>query len=142
MEATILVPNSLAQLGPLNEFLSGFWGEHGLPEELAMDMNLALEEVFVNVVRYGYADSSRHDIRVSVSLEDDVVSVTVEDDGIAFNPLAAPPVDVHAPLEGRPIGGLGIHLIRNLMDEVKYARQNDHNHLVMRKRVPVRQRAS
>lgn len=142
MGSTILVQNTLAELGPLSEFLSRFWVQNGLPEDLEMDINLALEEVFVNVIRYGYPDSSKHDIRVSIALENGVVSLTIDDDGIAFNPLDAPAVDLQAPLEGRPIGGLGIHLVRNLMDQVEYARRDDHNQLIMKKRVPDRQDAS
>jgi anti-sigma regulatory factor (Ser/Thr protein kinase) len=64
-----------------------------------------------------------------------VVSLTVQDEGVPFNPLDAPAADDTAPIEERPIGGLGIHLVRKLMDEIAYAREGNRNRLVVRKRV-------
>jgi anti-sigma regulatory factor (Ser/Thr protein kinase) len=64
------------------------------------------------------------------------VTVTVEDDGVPFNPLEATEPDLDRPLEERSIGGLGIHLVKNLMDDVEYRREAGRNYLVMRKRVP------
>jgi serine/threonine-protein kinase RsbW len=135
-EAAILVGNSLEELERLNQFLSSFCSEHSLPEEFGLDINLALEEVFVNAVRYGYKDATTDEIRVRLAIEGDLLAVTLDDGGVAFNPLEAPEVDIHAPAEGRPIGGLGIHLVRNLMDQVEYSRANGRNVLTMKKRVP------
>jgi anti-sigma regulatory factor (Ser/Thr protein kinase) len=64
-----------------------------------------------------------------------VVSLTVENEGVPFNPLDAPAANDTAPIEERPIGRLGIHLLRKLMDEIEYAREGNRNRLVVRKRV-------
>jgi serine/threonine-protein kinase RsbW len=134
-EAFLTVRNNPSELERLNDFLSRFWTENSLPGDLAMDTGLALEEVFSNVVQYGYRDSAEHDILVRLAVDDGAVVLTVEDDGVPFNPIEAPPVDTSLPLEQRPVGGLGIHLVRSLMGEVEYARLNGRNRLVMRKQI-------
>ena len=70
---------------------------------------------------------------MGLRLDAGTVVVQVEDEGRPFNPLEAPPVDLDAPIEGRPIGGLGIHLIRSLMDAIEYRHEDGRNVLVMRK---------
>ena len=134
-EAFYKARNDLSELGRLNELLSRFCKENRLPEEVAMEMGLALEEVFVNVVRYGYQDSNEHEILVSMTAEGGEMVLAVEDDGIAFNPLEIPPVDTTLPIEDRPIGGLGIHLVRSVMSEVNYARKDGRNRLEMKKQI-------
>jgi len=135
-EAFLTAKNDLSELGRLNEFLSRFWAENRLPEELALDTGVALEEVFANVVLYGYKDGATHEILVRVAVEDGEVVLMVEDDGIAFNPLEVPPADTSLAVEERSVGGLGIHLVRSLMSEVEYARENGRNRLEMRKQIP------
>ena len=133
-EAFYKARNDLSELGRLNELLSRFCRENRLPEDVAMEIGLALEEVFVNVVRYAYEDSAEHEILVSVAAENGEAVLAVEDDGIAFNPLEVPPVDTSLAIEDRPVGGLGIHLVRSVMNEVNYARKNGRNRLEMSKR--------
>lgn len=134
-EAFLTAKNDLSELGRLNEFLSRFWAENRLPEDLALDTGVALEEVFANVVMHGYNDRAPHEILVRVAVENGEVVLMVEDDGVAFNPLEAPAADTSLPVEARPVGGLGIHLVRSLMSEVEYARQNGRNRLQMRKQI-------
>ncbi len=134
-EAFLTARNDLSELGRLNEFLSRFWAENHLPEDLALDAGVALEEVFANVVMHGYNDRAAHEILVRVAVENSEVVLMVEDDGIAFNPLEAPPANTSLPVGQRSIGGLGIHLVRSLMNEVEYARQNGRNRLEMRKQI-------
>ena len=131
-EATLTVRNELAELERLSQFLARFWAENHLPEDLEFNTTLALEEVFANVVLHGYQDSSPHEITVKVAFQDGAVVLSVEDDGIAFNPLDAPPADLTQGLEDRPVGGLGIHLVRSLMSEVTYKRVGGRNHLEMK----------
>jgi serine/threonine-protein kinase RsbW len=135
-EAFLTARNDLSELGRLNQFLSRFLAENRLPEDLALDTGVALEEVFANVVMHGYRDQAAHEILVRLAVEAGEVIVTVEDDGVAFNPLESPPVDTGLELKERPVGGLGIHLVRSLMSEVEYARQNGRNRLEMRKQIP------
>lgn len=128
--------NQLSELERLNEFLSRFCAENRLPDELVMQASLALEEVFSNVVLYGYRDSAEHAILVRLAVENGAMILAVEDDAVAFNPLDVPPVDTSLPIEQRGIGGLGIHLVRSIMNEVKYERKDGRNRLEMRKEIP------
>lgn len=75
------------------------------------------------------------EVVISLTLDDGSVVLCVEDDGPAFDPLAAPEPDLDAPLEDRPVGGLGIHLLREMMDTLDYVRRDDRNRLILRKRV-------
>ena len=97
--------------------------------------DLALDEVLANVITHGFEDSAEHEIIVRLDLESDSVRVAVEDEGVAFNPLNSPEPDLTLPLELRPIGGLGIHLVRNIMDELDYQRREGRNCLFMKKHV-------
>ena len=95
-------------------------------------MKLALDEILTNVISYGYDDAGEHQITARFSLEQGKWTAEVEDGGRPFNPLASPEANTQQSLETRPIGGLGIHLVRKLIDELEYRRQNDKNRLVMR----------
>ena len=125
----------VSELGRVQDSVSQFCREHRLSTEVEGDLSLALEEVLVNIIRYGYPEGGKHEILVWLSVEQDSVIVSVEDDGTPFNPLDAPEPDIHLPLEKRPIGGLGIHLVKNLMDGLEYHRSEGQNRLVMRKHI-------
>ncbi|MEP6960813.1 MAG: ATP-binding protein, partial [Acidobacteriota bacterium] len=129
---SIAARNHISELPRLSEFLSTFFARNALSTELMSDFELALEEVFVNVVRYGYPEGGEHEIGIRLSLEDQVVELIVEDDGVPFNPLKAPLVDLNLPLAERGIGGLGLHLVKGVMDELGHSRVADRNRLVMR----------
>ena len=99
------------------------------PLDLVFKVNLVLEELGVNVVNYS-RDAS--EIAISLASDEHAVSVEIVDDGPPFNPLAdAAEPDLDAPLEDRPIGGLGIHLVREMMDELHYSREEGKNRLAM-----------
>jgi len=99
------------------------------PLDLVFKVNLVLEELGVNVVNYS-GDAS--EIAISLASDEHAVSVEIVDDGPPFNPLAdAAEPDLDAPLEDRPIGGLGIHLVREMMDELHYSREEGKNRLAM-----------
>ena len=134
----VVVANDISELGRLSDQLAQFWAEHALSPEMEGEVCLALEEIVVNIMRYGHPEGGKHEILVRLSFEGGLVTVAVEDDGVPFNPLEAMEPNLDLPLEERSIGGLGIHLVRNLMDGVEYRREEGRNYLVMRKRVPVR----
>jgi len=131
----LVVRNDLAELERVAEALTRFWAEQGLPGPVQIDVNLAIEEMLANVILHGYRDQAQHRIEVNIDAERDQVRVEIVDDGVHFNPLEAPPADLSAPLEKRRVGGLGIHLVRNLMDGMEYHRRGERNHLVLFKRV-------
>jgi serine/threonine-protein kinase RsbW len=132
----VVVVNDISEVDRLHNNVSQFCLEHGLSSEIEGDLSLALEEILVNVIRYGHPEGGKHEILVRLSVEQDCVIATVEDDGVPFNPLEAPEPDLHSPIETRPIGGLGIHLVRNITDSWEYHRSEGRNRLVVRKHVP------
>ena len=132
----VVLVNDIAEVDRLHRCVSQFCRDHGLSSEIENDLTLALEEILVNVICYGHPEGGKHEIQIWLSLEQDCVVATVEDDGMPFNPLEAPEPDLYSPMETRPIGGLGIHLVRNITDGLEYRRNEGRNRLVMRKRVP------
>ncbi len=123
--------NDLAGLAELAERVEGFGAAQRLPANLVNAINVVLDEAVSNAINHGYAAGVRGEIAVRLRRAGEGVLLEVEDDGKPFDPLQAPPPDLSLPIERRPIGGLGIHLIRNLMDEVSYARVGDRNVLKM-----------
>ena len=115
--------------------LEEFARQHHLAPAVLRAADLALEEHLANVMSYAYEDGALHEIRIRLALEKEQMQIEVEDDGRPYDPLSRPPVDTSVPLQEKPIGGLGIHLIRSLMDEVDYRREAGKNILRMRKRV-------
>lgn len=108
--------------------------EHRLPKEVIADMCIALDEILTNITDYAYTDDAEHEIHIRFEVLDNVLEAVIEDDGAPFDPLAIPAPDVSTPLHQRRVGGVGIHFVRNLMDEVTYDRVGDRNRLVLRKR--------
>lgn len=106
-----------------------------MPPRFAFDFNLALDEILTNVISYGYNDGLEHIIYIRGCVSKETITVEVEDDGRPFNPLDAPEPDVTASIEERPIGGLGIHLVRKLTDHQEYHRREGKNLLVMKKNI-------
>jgi anti-sigma regulatory factor (Ser/Thr protein kinase) len=115
--------------------LEEFGRDHNLPAAVVNAADLALEEHLTNLMSYGFPDNREHEIKVRFTLASDFI-IEIEDDGPPFNPLQLPPVDTSVPLEQRPIGGLGIHLIRRFMDGIEYHSEGGRNFLRMRKRLP------
>lgn len=127
--------NELEELKRLDLSVTEYCNSHGFSSELEFALKLSLEEVVANVISYGYSDDSEHKITVKLDQVDGSVVIQVEDDGEAFNPLEQKPPDIEAPVEERPIGGLGIHLVRHYMDSLEYERRGGHNILLMKKSV-------
>lgn len=114
--------------------IAEFSSQHGLPPKVTEAFDLALEEHLTNILNYGYRDKAAHEILVRMTFKSPWAQIEVEDDGIPFNPLARPEVDTSRPLDEKPIGGLGIHMIRKSMDELAYRREGERNILTFRKR--------
>jgi anti-sigma regulatory factor (Ser/Thr protein kinase) len=101
------------------------------PADLSFWVNLVLEEMTVNVVNYGGEVS---EIEVSLASDSESITIEITDDGAPFDPLTeAPEPDIEAKMEDRRIGGLGVHIVRTVMDELHYRREEGKNHLVMTK---------
>jgi anti-sigma regulatory factor (Ser/Thr protein kinase) len=129
------VPSEPAQLPVLTHFLQEFWSAASLPPAQLMSFELALEEIFMNVVMHGSPAGASPRVDISLALAAGVVILTVEDNGPEFDPLTLPRPDVNADLMDRPIGGLGVFLVREMMDAVSYHRVGTRNQLRMSKQV-------
>jgi anti-sigma regulatory factor (Ser/Thr protein kinase) len=110
----------------------------GFSEKEAERWVLAVEEVTINIVKYAYGGGVAGTIAVEIDRSASGMTVRIADSGRPFNPLAAPDPAMHASLEERDIGGLGIYLARKLMDQVDYERRDKENILTLSKRLPLR----
>lgn len=125
----IRIANRVQDLSKVVSALEEFCRRRDVPPRVQGHLDLALDEIVTNVVSYAYDDDARHEILVRMRLHGRRVEVEVVDDGRHHVPLERPPPATDAPLEERPVGGLGIHLVKTLMDTVEYRRENGHNHL-------------
>ena len=109
----------------------------GFPEELIPDINVAVEEIFINISDYAYVPTNGN-VTVFMSVDmsggDKVATFVFEDSGMPFNPLEAPTPDLDKPPIERDIGGLGILFVKQLMDDVSYTYVEDKNILTIKKR--------
>jgi serine/threonine-protein kinase RsbW len=125
--------SSLAEIDRLSQEFTQFATQHNLSAQVRFVMNLALEEVATNVIKYAYQGRDDQVFAVEVWIDPTELVASVEDSGPAFNPLNLPPPEVSAPLEDRQPGGLGIHLARHMLDHLEYSRFEGKNRLVLRK---------
>lgn len=130
---TLHIKNELEQLTRLYEFLDLHASAYGLEEQLTMQIKLALEEVVTNVILYAYPNKKDQDIRIDMNYGNKQLAIVITDKGTPFNPLEMKEPDITLPPEERPIGGLGIYLVKQLMTEVTYSRSSGKNILTMTK---------
>lgn len=133
MEKEIRITNSLDEIGTLAEFIEDLGAELSLSMETTMHINLALEEAISNIIMYAYPQEGEHEIILKTTATDQQLIFLLTDSGLSFDPTNAPEVDINIPAEERQIGGLGIFLIRRIMNEVSYQRLDGENHLIMKK---------
>lgn len=131
----IRLRNRVEELRRVQAALEQFAAAERLPLSLLGSLSLVIEEVVCNIVFHGYEDDAEHEIELRLAVEGDDLVLEVEDDGRAFDPLSVPAPDLGAPLPGRPVGGLGIPLIRRLMDEMRHERRCGRNRLTLTKRI-------
>lgn len=130
-EAELAIANRLDELGRASAWLDRVADSLDLSPEMRFRLDLGLTEAVTNVVAYAYRDSAEHEIRIRLRADGVGVTLEVEDDGVAFDPLQAERPPVPASLAEAPIGGLGIHLIRSMLDECHYRREAGRNRLTM-----------
>jgi sigma-B regulation protein RsbU (phosphoserine phosphatase) len=120
MGRIIKITNRLEEVPQMMASIEDICAEEGIDEMTLLGINLALEEAVVNVVNYAYPEGTVGDIEMEVNADAKAITFILRDHGKPFDPTAAKEVDITLSAEERQIGGLGIHLIRNYMDEVKY----------------------
>jgi len=125
----------MGELERLAEWIADFGSRHALAQRLILDVQLAVDELVTNTVTYAWNDDLPHEIIVRQRLEPSQWVIELEDDGRAFDPRTVPPAAIDAPPDERPIGGLGIHLARSVVDELDYRREAGRNLLTLRKRL-------
>lgn len=135
MTETLLITNELNQLVLLEDFLGKVAAEYNLSGRLLMNLKLAMEEAVTNIILYAYPGEKNKDISISLSYNDKELRIVITDSGIAFDPMNKPDPDLSLPPDERPIGGLGIYLVKQLMTDVTYHRSGDKNILTMVKHI-------
>jgi serine/threonine-protein kinase RsbW len=135
---SIALTNDRHELVRLAEQVATFGAEHQIAHDTITNVNLVLDEIVSNAIKYGRTGERGGGIDVSLALDGGVLTIDVSDDGIAFNPLAAEPPNLDLPIMERPVGGLGIHIVKALTQTAAYRRENDRNHLTMTMRVESR----
>ena len=132
---SLTVSNDLQELERLEPFLEDFFNKNSLDPTLLPSVDLALEEAMVNVMMYAYPEGTKGEMTLTAKVENDMIQFEMRDQGVPFNPLQQKEADLDVPLRERQIGGLGIHLIKEIMDEMEYAHEGYCNILKMRKKV-------
>jgi len=133
VRATRTLGNALAELPPILDWLEAALETAGVAAAIVGELRLIAEEGLSNVIRHGYADSSRHSIEVVLEIDEGEILLVLRDDGRPFNPLAVPASDPNALIAERA-GGWGIHLLQSLVDHAEYRREGDANVLRLVKR--------
>ena len=130
---SLTINATLAELADLQAKIAAFGEAESWPPDLLYQVELVVEELCVNVVNHG-GDGS-HRIEVALASSPEQLTLDIVDDGIPFDPLTeAPPPDLESDVEDRPIGGLGVFFVKEMMDEVSYRRDGERNHVTMTKR--------
>ena len=130
-ETDLFLNGSLGELERLADEVGRFCAAHSLNDDAAFDLNLVLEELFVNSVRHGGCEGLANAARIRMRMARGV-EVEYTDCGRPFDLTQAPEFNVHAPLEERRAGGMGVHLVRKIMRDLRYSRENEENRIVMR----------
>ncbi len=136
MNLHVVLTNAISEVQRVKTAFAEFAKAQHCSNELILNIQLVLEETVSNVIFYGYPDAveeQAHQIEVDIELTEHDLVLEIRDDAAAFDPLKAPEPDLDIPFEEREIGGMGIHLVKTLMDELEYARIKGRNVLTMQK---------
>ena len=124
---SISFANDMRELTHVLQVVNVFLEPRELQSKLVYAVNLILEEILMNIIRYGYDDEDSHDIEVQIELEEDEVALTVIDDGKEFNPLTIPGPDRSKSAMDRIEEGLGLQFVRHMRNAMEYRRDGDRN---------------
>ena len=124
----MVLDSRLEDIPRLADAVEAFCDNNAIPPRPTFQFNLCFDELLTNVIQHGLNGAAGRKIKIALVLSDIMLQAEIVDDGPPFDPLTRPPVDIDADLEEREIGGLGVHMVRTMMDMVSYRRQDDHNH--------------
>jgi serine/threonine-protein kinase RsbW len=128
----IRIGNDISEMARVTDLVDRFGADHALSNEVIVALNVSLDEILNNIISYAYEDAGRHDITVRLQLRCGNVEVFVEDDGKPFDPLA---VATPRPRSDESVGGVGLHFVRTLTDQLTYARRDGINQLWFMKKL-------
>jgi len=127
--------NEMAEIERALKALREFSDRYDLPPDVRNDVGVVLDDLLNNIINYAFEDQDDHLIEVTLAADKQRFIVTVSDDGVEFDPFLRTEPDIESDIEDRQVGGLGIHLIRNLMDDLSYRRINGRNVITLMKRM-------
>jgi anti-sigma regulatory factor (Ser/Thr protein kinase) len=130
-QLTMTVTNDPAQLCSVREQVDAFGQRNNLPSKSVFSINLVLGELLTNTISYGYADKARHTIEIRMKLHDGQLNLEIIDDARPFDPRRAKAPEQKDALKDLPLGGRGIHLVRNYTDSLAYQRKRGRNHVTV-----------
>ena len=123
----INITNELAEIDRVNELFNEFAESCDIPMSVSLKVNMVFDELLTNIISYAYSDEEAHSIDIAISSNEGELAIDITDDGGPFNPFTREDPDTTLSLEERDIGGLGIHLVKNAMDETLYQRRHNRN---------------
>ena len=132
---SIVLNNDIQEVPLLATFVEGVCEEVGMDAATTMQMNLAMEEAVVNVMNYAYPIGEKGEIAIEATTDNGMLNFVIKDSGTPFDPLAKEDADTTLSAEERPIGGLGIFLVKQIMDNVSYEYKEGKNVLTLSKRI-------
>ena len=135
MEKSIVLANDISEISRLYEFIEELGNDFSLSPDIVFNLNLVLEEAVVNIINYAYPKEEHESIYLSAKMHEGSIVLVLTDTGKEFDPTAAPEADVTLSADERQIGGLGIFLIRQIMNDVKYERIEGKNVLTLEKKL-------
>ncbi len=130
---SVAIKNDLSEIQKLSKSVEEFGKVNNLSSKTIFGINLSLDELLTNIISYGYDDNKEHKIFIQIWVEDNELNIEIIDDGQAFNPLTIQEPDLDKSIDKKPIGGLGFHLVKKLMDRVNYKRKRNKNILLLTK---------
>ena len=135
MQKKLTLVNQIDEICKLQEFVEEICEQAGFDMSVTMSLNLALEEAVTNVIDYAYPEGTEGNVDIVGEISGKQLKFIISDSGQEFDPTAAPEADITLGVEDRPIGGLGIYLVRKIMDSVSYERTDGKNVLSMTKKL-------
>jgi anti-sigma regulatory factor (Ser/Thr protein kinase) len=132
-EVKVTVKNRIEDLLRVNSLFESFATQHDINGRLRYHLLVSIEEILTNIIKYGFDEEGVHPIHITFRRVEEQIEMEFEDRGREFNPLEIGEPDLDSPIEDRQLGGLGIHLVKKMVDEAKYRREGDRNILLLRK---------
>ncbi|MBW2408730.1 MAG: ATP-binding protein [Deltaproteobacteria bacterium] len=125
--------SDLSELKTLCRHIEHYGQTNGLSEIVVSEVNICLDELFTNIVLYGFKDDLEHNIRFKMDLDDSTLMIRIEDNGMPFNPLLKKCSELPVDIDNAKIGDLGLHIVKKLMDDIRYERKSGRNKLTLKK---------